>query len=65
MKQFLTKYFGLFGVALYYAFAAILRIPVALFLSVVMIGLIIMMPITQKDYCWDWLNKLVDWYKNV
>lgn len=65
MKQFFTKYFGLFGVALYYIFAVILRIPVALFLFIIMAGLIIAMPITKRNYCWNWSDKLIDWYQDI
>lgn len=63
MKQFFTKYFGMFGLAFYYPVALILRIPVFVFLVIFLtLVLLIWDPITGRDYQPNWTNRLYDWY---
>lgn len=63
MKNFLSKCFGIFGVALYYILAIIIRIPVAVFLLVVIaFFLIILNPILGRDDTADWIGDLYKWY---
>ena len=63
MKDVLTKYFGILGLVVYYPIALIVRIPVAVFLAIYIIFvLLIWNPLTGKDDTARWLNRLYDWY---
>lgn len=63
MKDFLTKYFGILGLAVYYALAIVIRIPVyCILLLVISMLLLIVAPITGKDCNYHWVNRLYDWY---
>lgn len=63
MKNFLTKYFGILGLVVYWLISVIIRIPVGLFLAVYLIlVLVLWAPITRTDGCPQWMNNLYDWY---
>jgi hypothetical protein len=64
MKKFLTKYFGILGVVLYYIYAVIARIPVFVFLTIsVVTVLLIWNPFLKRDDSSPrWMNNLYDWY---
>lgn len=63
MKNFLQKYFGYFGLVIYVVLSVILRIPtfVILLLTIALV-LLIWEPITGKDECPKWVNRLYNWY---
>lgn len=63
MKNFLTKSFGILGLAIYYALAFVVRIPVFVVLSlVVILVMLLWCPLTGSDSCPNWVNSLYDWY---
>lgn len=63
MKDFLKTYLGVLGLALYYIIAAIIRIPVAFVLLLMMtIFLLIWAPFTGGEYMPKWAGDLYDWY---
>lgn len=64
MKNLLKKYFGILGLVIYFPFALIVRIPVFIFLAVVVVvDLLIWNPLTGRDSSPNWLNRLYDWYR--
>lgn len=63
MKNFLTKYFGILGYVIYLPIAVIIRIPVGIFLWIyVTLILLIISPITRREYNIRCINHLYDWY---
>lgn len=66
MKDFLKTYLGVLGLALYYIIAAIIRIPVAFILLLMMaIFLLIWAPIAHSEYMPKWTCDLYDWYTHA
>lgn len=63
MKNLFRNLFAYIGLAVYYVFSVIIRIPVFFVLFIaVSIFLLIYNPIKRGDASWTWLNKLYDWY---
>ena len=63
MKNFLTKYLGILGLAIYFVFATIVRIPVGAFLACyIILVMLVWSPITRHEPSPRWLNNLYDWY---
>lgn len=63
MKNFLTKYFGLIGLFIYFVLSTLVRIPAGLFLAVFCIVLLLVWgPITRKEPNLRWMNGIYDWY---
>ena len=63
MKDFLKKYFGILGIAVWYICAVIIRIPVAIFLALyIVVLLLIWNPVMRRDDNCSWITRLYDWY---
>lgn len=64
MKEFLNNNLGKLGLAFYYPMALFLRIPVFLFLAIVIVSILLIWgPITGKDVqSTKWITRLYDWY---